>query len=35
MIGIELFAGAGGMSTGAIEAGIDVKIAIEIDPMQQ
>lgn len=31
MIGIELFAGAGGMATGAVQAGIDVRIAIEND----
>jgi DNA (cytosine-5)-methyltransferase 1 len=30
MIGIELFAGAGGMSLGATWAGIDVKVAVEI-----
>lgn len=30
-IGIDLFAGAGGMSVGAIQAGIDVQIAVEID----
>lgn len=30
-IGIDLFSGAGGMSTGAIAAGVDVKVAIEID----
>lgn len=30
-IGIDLFAGAGGMSNGAISAGVDVRIAIEID----
>lgn len=30
-VGIDLFAGAGGMSIGAINAGIDVKIAVEID----
>lgn len=30
-IGIDLFAGAGGMSVGAIAAGVDVKIAVEID----
>lgn len=30
-LGIDLFAGAGGMSIGAIAAGIDVKIAVEID----
>ena|SRR6267378_4418209 len=32
MIGIDLFAGGGGMSLGATLAGIDVKIAVEIDP---
>ncbi len=32
MIGIEIFAGAGGMAQGAKEAGIDIKIAIENDP---
>lgn len=31
MIGIDLFAGAGGMSLGASDAGIDVKFAVEID----
>ena len=31
MIGIDLFAGVGGMSTGAIQAGIDVKFAVECD----
>ncbi|MBA2583840.1 MAG: DNA cytosine methyltransferase [Bacteroidetes bacterium] len=31
MIGVELFAGAGGMATGAVMAGIDVKLAIESD----
>lgn len=30
-IGIDLFSGAGGMSIGAMAAGVDVKIAIEID----
>lgn len=30
-VGIDLFAGAGGMSLGALKAGIDVKIAVEID----
>jgi DNA (cytosine-5)-methyltransferase 1 len=30
-IGIDLFSGAGGMSVGAMAAGVDVKIAIEID----
>ena len=29
MIGIDLFAGAGGMSLGALAAGIDLKIAVE------
>jgi len=31
MIGIELFSGAGGMSLGASNAGIEIKLAIEID----
>lgn len=31
MIGIELFSGSGGMSLGAQQAGIDTKIAVEID----
>ncbi len=31
-IGVELFAGAGGMSLGAKMAGIDVAIAVENDP---
>ena len=31
MIGIEIFAGAGGMATGAVMAGIDVRLAIESD----
>ena len=31
MQGIDLFAGAGGMSTGAIGCGIDVKYAVELD----
>lgn len=31
MIGIDLFAGAGGMTLGALQAGIDVKYAIEYD----
>jgi DNA (cytosine-5)-methyltransferase 1 len=30
-IGIDLFSGAGGMSIGAAQAGIDVKVAVEID----
>jgi DNA (cytosine-5)-methyltransferase 1 len=32
MIGVEIFAGAGGMATGAIMAGIDVRLAVESDP---
>lgn len=32
MIGIDLFAGAGGMALGAMKAGIDVRLAIESDP---
>jgi DNA (cytosine-5)-methyltransferase 1 len=31
MIGIDLFAGAGGMSLGASRAGIEVKLAVELD----
>ncbi len=31
MIAIDLFSGAGGMSTGAIEAGIDVRFAVDKD----
>jgi DNA (cytosine-5)-methyltransferase 1 len=30
-IGIDLFSGAGGMSVGAIAAGVEVKVAVEID----
>lgn len=30
-IGIDLFSGAGGMSVGAMAAGVDVKVAVEID----
>lgn len=30
-IGIDLFSGAGGMSVGALSAGVDVKVAVEID----
>jgi len=30
-IGIDLFSGAGGMSTGAIAVGIEVRVAVEID----
>lgn len=31
MIGIDLFSGAGGMSLGAIQSGIDVKVVVEKD----
>lgn len=31
MVGIEIFSGAGGMSVGATMAGVDIKLAIEID----
>lgn len=31
MLGVELFSGAGGMSVGAKMAGVDVKLAVEID----
>lgn len=32
MIGVDLFSGAGGMSLGAISAGVDVALAVEADP---
>lgn len=32
LIAVDLFAGAGGMSLGAAMAGIDVRLAVEIDP---
>ena len=32
MIGVDLFAGAGGMTSGALQAGIDVRLAVEFDP---
>jgi len=32
MIGVDLFAGAGGMSLGARQAGVDVRLAVELDP---
>ncbi len=32
MIGIDLFSGAGGMSLGASQAGIDIKLSVELDP---
>lgn len=31
MIGIDLFSGAGGMSLGAQKAGVDIKLAVELD----
>lgn len=31
MVGLEIFSGTGGMSLGALMAGIDVKVAIDID----
>lgn len=31
MIGVDLFAGAGGMSLGAAEAGVDVRLSVELD----
>ena len=31
MLGIDLFSGAGGMSTGALTCGIDVRYAVESD----
>lgn len=32
IVAVDLFAGAGGMSLGALWAGIDVQLAVEIDP---
>ncbi|MBC7820106.1 MAG: DNA cytosine methyltransferase [Planctomycetaceae bacterium] len=32
MIGVDLFAGAGGLSVGATLAGIEVRLAVEVDP---
>jgi DNA (cytosine-5)-methyltransferase 1 len=32
MIGVDLFAGAGGLSLGAAQAGVDVRLAVEQDP---
>jgi DNA (cytosine-5)-methyltransferase 1 len=32
MVGIDLFSGAGGMSLGAISAGVDIALAVEADP---
>lgn len=31
LVGIDLFSGAGGMSLGASEAGIEIKYAVEKD----
>lgn len=31
MVGVDLFSGAGGMSLGAIQAGVDVALAVEVD----
>ncbi len=31
MLGIDLFAGSGGMSLGAVQAGVDVRLAVESD----
>ena len=35
LIGIDLFAGAGGLSLGAEMAGISMRYAVEADAMQQ
>lgn len=32
MIGVDLFAGAGGMSLGALAAEVDIRLAVERDP---
>lgn len=32
MIGVDLFSGAGGMSLGAVSAGVDVQQVVEADP---
>lgn len=32
LIGIDVFAGAGGLSLGAVQAGVDVRLAVEADP---
>lgn len=32
MQGIDLFSGAGGMSTGAAQCGVDIRYAVEFDP---
>src|SRR5690242_8838598 len=31
MIGVDVFSGSGGMSLGAIWAGVDVRVAVELD----
>ena len=33
VVAIDLFAGAGGLSLGARQAGVDVRVAVELDPM--
>lgn len=33
VVAIDLFAGAGGLSLGAQQAGVDVRVAVELDPM--
>lgn len=32
LVGIDLFAGAGGLSLGAVQAGVEVRLAVEADP---
>ena len=33
VVGVDLFAGAGGLSIGACRAGVDVRVAVELDPV--